>query len=446
MKAPARPPSVSALLQDPKRAAKLHQIATVSLISSLREDYPHWDKLRHLTPPVGLTSEDWWLGLKLGRAGSLRPITLTAKDGTFFQFSVPEVVQSELHKLDVGAGQTMSGPDSITNPQTRDRYLVRSLMEEAITSSQLEGAVTTREVAKDMIRTGREPRDNSERMILNNFVTMRHIQDIKAESLTPELVFALHRLVTEGTLDDATAAGRFRRQDEHRVVGDAYGEIFHEPPSAGELPTRLQAMCDFANCKTPGYFVHPTVRAIILHFWLAYDHPFVDGNGRTARALFYWTMLHHGYWLFEFISISHILRQAPIKYYRSFLDTESDDNDLTYFLVAQTRVISSSIEALHRYLDHKAEEFRELSRQVRALKLFNHRQAEVIRHALKHPGEQYTIASHRQTHQVVYQTARSDLLDLARRGILTKKARGKLLVFSVPSDLDLRLRRLEKKT
>ena len=172
----------------------------------------------------------------------------------------------------------------------------------------------------------------------------------------------------------------------------------------------------------------------------------MDGNGRTARALFYWTMLHHGYWLFEFISISHILRQAPIKYYRSFLDTESDDNDLTYFLVAQTRVISSSIEALHRYLDHKAEESQELSRQVRALKLFNHRQAEVIRHALKHPGEQYTIASHRQTHQVVYQTARSDLLDLARRGILTKKARGKLLVFSVPSDLDLRLRRLEKKT
>ena len=60
-----------------------------------------------------------------------------------------------------------------------------------------------------------------------------------------------------------------------------------------------------------GGFIHPMIRSIILHFWLAYDHPFVDGNGRTARALFYWSMLRHGYWLFEFISISQIILKGP---------------------------------------------------------------------------------------------------------------------------------------
>jgi Fic family protein len=52
-------------------------------------------------------------------------------------------------------------------------------MEEAITSSQLEGAATTREVAKEMIREGRQPRDRSERMILNNYLTMQRIGAIR---------------------------------------------------------------------------------------------------------------------------------------------------------------------------------------------------------------------------------------------------------------------------
>ena len=176
-------------------------------------------------------------------------------------------------------------------------------------------------------------------MILNNFAAMQFITRVKAGPLTPERVFEIHQMVTDGTLEDTFAAGRFRHSGEHRVVADANGEVFHEPPPAGELPRRLQAMCDFANAQSPDCVVHPALRAIILHFWLAYDHPYVDGNGRTARALFYWAMLHHGYWLFEFISNSHILRQAPAQYRRSFLYTETDDNDLTYFIVAQSKVI-----------------------------------------------------------------------------------------------------------
>jgi Fic family protein len=248
----------------------------------------------------------------------------------------------------------------------------------------------------------------------------------------------------ERTLEDRTAAGRFRRADEKRVVGDDFGEIYHEPPPAGELDERLEAMCEFANAKTPGFFVHPVLRSIILHFWLAYDHPFVDGNGRTARALFYWSMLGHGYWLFEFISISSILRKAPIQYGRSFLYTETDDNDLTYFIVAQTKVIRRAIDELHAYIDGKTAEVREMESHVRALDLFNHRQVELIRHALKHPHQQYTIAGHQKSHNVVYQTARTDLLDLRKRGVFDWKKRGRQMVFVAPGDLAQRLRKLEK--
>lgn len=387
------------------------------------------------------------MGVKLQRLGMLKPIPLLdrSKAKRPFQFCIPDLVQQELHQIDVGAGRAIGVPDPITNPQTRDRYLIRSLMEEAITSSQLEGAVTTREVAKEMIRSGRPPHDSSEQMILNNFLTMRQITRMRDQPLTPERVLEIHRRVTEKTLDDPTAAGRFRRPDEVRVVGDDLGQVFHEPPPAEELPGRFQAMCDFANGDSPAFFVHPVLRAIMLHFWLAYDHPFVDGNGRTARALFYWAMLRSGYWLFEFISISAILRKAPTQYGRSFLYTESDDNDLTYFVVAQVQVIRRAIDELHAYINRKAAEVRELESHVRALDLFNHRQVDLIRHALKHPLQEYTIASHRTNHGVVYQTARTDLLDLAGRGVLLQKKRGKEIVFAVPGDIAERLRTLDAK-
>src|SRR5262249_25625629 len=159
----------------------------------------------------------------------------------------------------------------------------------------------------------------------------------------------LHRLMTQNTLHDSSAAGRFRLENENVVVSDIYGEVFHNPPLAKELDHRLHEMCDFANEKSPEGFIHPALRSIMLHFWLAYDHPFVDGNGRTARALFYWSMLRHGYWLFEFISISNVMVRAPTEYYRAFLYTETDDNDLTYFVLHQLDVIHDAIEQLHQY-------------------------------------------------------------------------------------------------
>jgi len=439
---PQNPPSMKNLLDEFSEPSKFAKILQTVPSGYMTRHYLHWDKLRHLQPPKGLSTKEWWFALKMQRFGQLRQLPLLDTKGVPFQFFVPDLVQEELHKIDCGAGGSLQVPEPINNPQTRDQYLIRSLMEEAITSSQLEGAVTTREVAKEMIRTGRTPCDKSEQMILNNYVTMRHIVEVKDQEMTPELILELHRLVTDKTLDDDEMAGRFRRPDQKIVVDDIEGEVYHEPPAAGQLEDRCRAMCEFANEKTPGYFIHPVVRAIILHFWLAYDHPFVDGNGRTARALFYWAMLHREFWLFEFISISTILRKAPVKYARSFLYTETDNNDLTYFIVAQTQVIRRAIAELHTYIDRKMAEVHELESKLKALRLFNHRQAELIRHALKHPYQEYTIESHQKSHDVVYQTARTDLLQLHEKELLNMEKRGKTMCFRVPRDLATKLRKL----
>ena len=437
MRIPQTPPPFQTIFAEKDGAERFAKVWMALKAIPPSKKYLHWDELRFRTPPAGLTHEEWWSGLKFERMGASRGLPLKDKGGKSFAFTLPDLVTELLHQIDRDGGTLIQIPEPVTNPAERDRYLMRSLMEEAITSSQLEGAGTTRAVAKKMLADGRAPRDRSEQMILNNFRTMQRIIDVKEEPLSPDLVLDIHRRVSEHALDTPDAAGRLRRSDEPVDVSDNYGCVFHVPPAAAELPARLVAMCDFANARTPDYFIHPVVRAVILHFWLAYDHPFVDGNGRTARALFYWQMLHAGYWLFEFVSISQIIKKSPVAYGTAYLHTETDDNDLTYFLIHQADVVRKALLELHAYVARKSKEMTVLH----AVPDLNHRQIALLTHALRHPNARYDIATHEMSHGVVYQTARVDLLSLAAKGLLEQRKSGRSLVFISPVDLEERLRK-----
>lgn len=440
MKIPKSPPDISAIWERIKDKPDIfNRVLAADLGPPVGGKYLHWDKLSYYTPPNGFSHEEWWFVLKMRRRALFKHLPLLDKNGGSFKYLEVDPIPESLHGIDQGAGGFIQMPDQIINPDTKDQYYVSSLIEEAITSSQLEGAATTRKVAKDMIRTGRPPHDRSEQMILNNFKTMQQIGKLRGDRLSKDLVFEIHRMITDRTLKDSSETGRFRRADERIVVCDMYNEIYHDPPPASELENRMTAMCDFANGKIPQGFMHPVIRSIILHFWLAYDHPFVDGNGRAARALFYWSMLRHGYWLFEFVSISQIVLKAPIKYARAFLYTESDDNDVTYFILHQLEVIRRAIDQLHQYIKRRTQKLLAVERELRGLATLNHRQRDLISHALRHPDHRYTIRSHQISHNVVYQTSRLDLLDLGKRRLLDSQKIGKTWYFTPARDLERRL-------
>ena len=448
MRCPQQPPNEAQRAVLGLSRQRLAAILTEAVRSEAHGKYRHWDVLRHLKPPAGFSSTEWWGATKLVRRAALKDIPLRDKKGEPFRYAITDVIARRLHEIDLGAGGSIGLPDPIVNPQTRSQYVMRSLFQEAVTSSQLEGAATTRAVAKEMIRSGRPPRTRGERMILNNYRTMQQIAEWKQRPLDADLLFEMHRMVTQDTLDDPTAAGRLRRPNEPITVqDDITGEIFHNPPPAEELPARLEALCTFANSSatepatSAQPFIHPAVRSILLHFWLAYDHPFVDGNGRTARALFYWSMLRQGYWLFEFVSISEILVKAPARYAQSFLHTENDENDVTYFLIYQSDVIRRAINSLHDYIDAKSKELRSLENTLRHAPDLNHRQQALLGHALRHPGMRYTVAGHQRSHGIVYETARMDLLHLERAGLLEVRRDGKAFIFVTPSDLVDRVQR-----
>lgn len=407
------------------------------------EKYLHWDKLQYYTPPIDIKPEYWWLIIKLKRQSGYKNLPNQDTGGKpFVILTDVEPIAQRLHDIDLRAGGHIKMPEQIMNRDTRDQYIVSSLIQEAITSSQLEGAATTRLVAKDMLKSGRKPTDRSEQMILNNFETMQFITGLKDSVLTPRLVFEIHRRVTRDTLDEPSAAGRFRTDQEAVHIADPYGEVLHRPPSSDSLAERLQSLCDFANSDNEKHYIHPVLRSIVLHFWLAYDHPFVDGNGRTARALFYWSMLRNGYWLFEFVSISQVILKAPARYEKAFLYTETDDNDLTYFLLYHLDVIDKAVKMLHEYVDNKTKRLEALEKNLRGLAQLNIRQRLLISHALKHPNHKYTFRSHQRSHNVAYQTSRLDLLNLEELGLLIKSKTGKTWHFTPSEDLESKIDKL----
>lgn len=440
-----RPPSIGSVIESIDRDELVEKLEVIQRAADIAPGgkYRHWDTLRHLTPPDGLTNEEWWVAIKLVRNGFSRSVPLRDARGTPFTFCMPDEAQALVHYIDQHSSGEIIMPELVTaDDSARHRFIVNSLIEEAIRSSQLEGATTSRVVAKEMIRSGREPKNRSERMIFNNYRAMQFIRvELGSDDLLPERVLELHSILTDGTLDDPADAGRLQIPGEMRVGFWEGDTLVHSPPPADQLHERLASMCAFANGRTgPDGFLHPVVRAVLLHFWLAYDHPFVDGNGRTARALFYWLMKRQGYWLTEYLSISRIFRDAPSRYSEAFLLTETDDNDTTYFVLYHLNAIRRAIIDMQGYLQRKIHEAREVESIARSTDEFNRRQLAVLSDAVKHPDRRYTFKTHATTYDVVHQTARMDLLTLARRGLLTYRRVGRQYVFRPAEDLLDRLR------
>ncbi|MDP2182098.1 MAG: Fic family protein [Actinomycetota bacterium] len=405
------------------------------VLRKANSDYLYWDKFKHLPIPKGLDHNLAWFLLKLSRALDRRDTPVVDAHGHVFSYSLtPEVLRC-LHVIDQRAGGTVTMESEGIPAENQKRFIVNSLMEEAIASSQIEGASTTTRVAKDMLRTGREPADHAERMILNNYKTIQKMKGYRDKPITPQLLCELQAFMTEGTLEHPEDSGRYRTREDDVVVADEIRlEILHTPPEASQIPAQLQALCDYANNES-GDFEYPVLKAIALHFWLAYLHPFVDGNGRTARALFYLFVLKQGYWLFEYLAISRVILGRRGQYDRAYLYSEQDDCDVTYFVTFNLHAIEQSITELHEYIGRKSEEDERLQRSLKRDVTLNHRQRAVLIRALKDPSVQVTIESHASSHDVAYATSRSDLYALADSVYLTKKKSGRQFVFTPASNL-----------
>ena len=378
--------------------------------------------------------EDNWAILKLTRALSCNHLPYKPLDITYVL--TPEISR-ELHVCDQNLSKVFSqGSKSL---ESATEYIIEALSDEAIASSKLEGAVTTELAAKNMLRKNIPPKNKDEQMIVNNHLAMQFIRGKTDDMLTPEFIREVQGIVTKDTLKDETQSGVFRSTNDVSVIDKMTGKVIHYPPNAEEIEPMIAALCDFVNHdrhypNDGDSFVHPIIVGIALHFLIGYIHPFYDGNGRTARTLFYWYVLSRKYEVFAYIPISKIIQQAPAKYRDAYLATEEDDLDLTYFILYNIRCIRKAREALISHLKRESSRKSNAEKAISVLPDVSRRQAAVLTYMIEYKTEEFGIKEIADRFSVTYQTARTDLMHLADSGYLGVRKKGKAFFYQVRDD------------
>ena len=392
----------------------IHDPNLQTLYKKIEEEYLYWDKVKYLTPK-GVDPQLFWGAVKMKRQMQLQ----TIRFGKYtFSFMITPLMQSLLHEFDLKMGGSLSA-NGVISPRDRQIYLVNSIMEEAIASSQMEGASTTRKVAKDMLRKELRPKNRSQQMIVNNYATIKQLVEEKGQVLDLNMLLDIHRSITTNTLDNPEDEGRLRQTDDIYVIDAITGSVAHTPPSHTEIEELLHDLFAFASDKDKSNFIHPIIKGIILHFMLAWIHPFVDGNGRTARSLVYWYMLKKDYWMTEYLSISRVIYKNKKRYERMFLYTEAYHMNMTYFIQHNLQVMKKAYEDLKTYLSVKMEE-RNSVLQYCDIEGINERQMQILKIINDTPSLVLSSLEVSNRFGVSDKTARTDLKVLTELGYLKR--------------------------
>ena len=393
----------------------------IDSVFTYNKKYLHWEELKYRDLPV----EPLYIWI-LMKAFRKRDMKYLAFDTLKLKYNLLGDFLEKLHYLDKSAaGRISSGLDSMS--RNKDTFIINSLMEEAIASSQIEGAAVTRRIAKQMLREQRKPVSKDERMILNNYITMKQITQIKNEDLTPELILRIHTTITKNTLENPNDEGTFRDNNDIRVY-DEHGTILHTPPDNKLIEELIEKFCYFAN-NDDGEFIHPVIKGIILHFLIGYIHPFNDGNGRCGRSIFYWYMLRKDYWLFEYMAVSRAIKDTKGQYKKAYQYTESDENDLTYFIRYNLSAVTTAVDNIQAYIEKKQRESKQALTILQDTDGLNFRQADILKSLIKNPHKPITIKEMTETYHVAYATARQGLFHLEAKGYLSKQKAGKEHIF-----------------
>ncbi len=408
------------------------------LIKKAQDAYLYWDTFKYQPVPDGFTSEEAWAILKLNRSSLYEKTPVKSVDGHFFDLAMVNSLQQKLNFIDT---HTLSFfKDTKFSESEEYKFIIAGLTEEAIATSQIEGANTTRKVAKEMLASQRKPRTKSEQMIVNSYQIMQKIEAWKDLDLSLDMLLDIQSIVTEKACDHEGDQGRFRIDDDNIVVTDRLtGEIIHTPPCVHDMYTGLSDLIKYVNMheeESGGNFIHPVVKASIIHFWIAYLHPFPDGNGRTARAVFYWYLLKKNYGLIRYLSVSRAIVHSRKKYDNAFIYSECE-YDLTYFLLYVAESFKISIEKFIEYVHEKIGESELFKKMADNLQEFNPRQIALLNYFMNHEDGTTEVAIHQAKHGISRQTAHTDLITLVKKGLLTQTSKKRKFVF-VPNTHSIR--------
>lgn len=400
--------------------------------------YLHYDSFRFRVPK-GLDSELAWAVVKLARTKQLTSLFSIGEPSKMCKFMLTPTIQKAISETDRNAtSAALEWMSSKIGEEKHVDYLLNDLIDdEAISSSQLEGAATTTKVAKDLLKRKRKPRNIDEKMIVGNYIMMKCAWKNRNKDLSLDLISELHQIGTEGINDEKYQPGVFRKSDDVMVV-DGEGNVVHTPPPYNGIKARLKKLVKWINTchhdADGSTYIHPLIKAISLHFAIGYEHPFRDGNGRVARSLFYWYLFKNDYAAFRYIAISVLLKLAPVKYGKSYLYTETDEMDMTYFIDYQCSIV---LRAISKYKEEYRktlkgiEEFDKWLWESGLFKKLSDKQRVVFQIARSGIAPYFTTTNVKENLGCSYNTAASVLNGLVDMRLFKKKKKGREWFYSI---------------
>lgn len=380
--------------------------------------------------PPGLSGM-WWTAVKAMREPAYT-LPLRDEQGTPFRLTLPSFMNAVFPVVNADSAAVMYAANRFERAPVPQEIVFENLRREAVASCLLDGVPVDRDIALEMLESGREPRSRAERAVWN--VHRALLLPIRRNVLTPEVILELHRTLLEGAAEDPGAAGRLRSAGE-APAGPGAAPPDVAAPSAAELQERLEALCAFMDPDRTEGRRHDIVEALLMQFWVAYERPFVEANGRLARVLHYARLHARSYWtpVSAQVSLSWTFARAPSVYADAFRDARVDSNDTGYFIHAGLRVLKREVRRLLRFI-HGARQMARMM-EARGTPELNERQLEVLWTLRTRPDPAVSIEVHRRRHGTVYQTARTDLLALKELGLLEQARAGKAFVFTPSKQL-----------
>lgn len=365
--------------------------------------------------PVSIPIGQFWPVMEAARKKSAISLPLKAQNGLPFWFVINKTIEAQCDAVAAVARR------SFVFDELSKQAMEEATIDEAVWSSVIEGAFTSKAEAARIIRQNKSPANKSEQMVKNNYQALLYVLEHLEDPITAQTLIDIARIVSRGASDE-TVEG-FRTVPVY-VTGRE--EIVYTPPDAAQIPALVDDLIAFITDSE----LHPLLKACIAHFYFVYVHPFTDGNGRTARALSYMMLLRTGYDFFRYFSISGLIAEERGRYYKAMRQVETSVNDMTYFIDYYSSMLSRSVERMKEHLlGHVLTEKR--MHALQAAGRLNERQQKGTRWLLEGKTAQVTVDAWKKKFRTATETARQDLLLLCEEGLLERKMEGRKAIFII---------------
>lgn len=379
------------------------------LVSNLNNNYVHWDKFKDMQIPEPDSRMDIWEKTLAERdQGFYRRLSFPSFD---IKWWISNSLEAQLHQLDIGLA---GGRDLqvLLEPKHIHRHRTNALLDESITSAQLAGITVSKKAAKEMLLKKRAPQDVNEQVCINIYKALQLAYTKKEENLTEALLLQLHQALTRDTIK-LKGIGRYRTNNKVDLAAvDLSGG--YKPADLTFIPAIAEQLISFYNDDAEPFFIHPLIKAGLIHYIITTARPFKDGNGRIARLLAQMYLLKKEYWVAEFISVSNVVSKFRQQYHKAFSQAQTDDNNAGYFIQFYIQSVQMAFKSLRDFALRINKEKGE--KPAQKIPGYNERQTAVLQWLKEEGTKVVTIRELRSVYGVSKETARTDLTALVEKG------------------------------